>query len=62
MNNLELNIPILIFIAGAALYLLAPSGLFSAFSANEIHKTALLMESIGVTTAFVVFYRDKIAF
>ena len=62
MNILELNISVLIFIAGAALFLIAPSGLFSLFNANEIHQTALLIESIGVTTAFIVFCRDKITF
>ena len=60
MNNLELNIPVSIFIAGAILFLLAPSGLFSSFNASEIHKTALLIESIGVTTAFIVYCRDKV--
>ena len=62
MNNLELNIPLSIFIAGAALFLIAPSGLFSSLSANEIHKAALLIESIGVSTAFIVFCRDIISF
>jgi hypothetical protein len=62
MNNLELNIPLSIFISGAALFLLAPSGLFSSFSANEIHKIALMIESIGITTAFIVFCRDTITF
>lgn len=61
MNNLELNIPISIFIAGAALFLLAPSGLLSSFNASDVHKTALVLESIGVTAAFMVFYRGKLS-
>ena len=59
MKKLELNIPMSIFISGAALFLLAPSGLFSSFNANDLHKTALLIEAIGVTTAFVVYYRES---
>lgn len=60
MNNLNFNIPVSIFILGAILFLLAPLGLFSSFNANQIYMAALLIESIGVTTALVVFYRDKI--
>ncbi len=60
MKKLELNIPLAIFIAGAALFLLAPSGLLSTFSANEVYKAALLIESIGVTTVFIVYYRESL--
>ena len=59
MNNLELNIPMLIFIAGAALFLLAPVTPFSSFNANDLHKTALLLQSIGVTACFLVFCRSE---
>ncbi|MFT5350074.1 MAG: hypothetical protein ACI909_001660 [Planctomycetota bacterium] len=59
MNKLELNISVSIFIIGAALFLLAPSGVFSSVNTDEIHMTALLIESIGVTTATVVFLREK---
>ena len=60
MNNLNINIPVSIFLVGAVLFLLAPLGLFSSFSTNDIYTTGLFIESIGVTTGFVVIYRDKI--
>ena len=60
MNNLELNISVSIFITGAALFLLAPSGILSSFNTDEMHMTALMIESLGLTTALVVFFREKI--
>ena len=60
MNKLNLNIPVVIFIIGAVLFLLAPLGLFSSFGVNNMYIAGLLVESIGVTTALVIFYRDKI--
>lgn len=58
MKNLEFDVSMSIFIAGAVLFLLASSGLVSAFNANDIHKTALTVESIGLTTAFIVYFRE----
>ena len=60
MNKLNFNIPVMIFIVGAVLFLIAPFGLFKTFSSNDIYLAALLIESIGVTASVVVFYRDKI--
>lgn len=60
MNNLDFNIPVLIFIAGAILFLLAPVGLIPAFNTNQLYFAALLTESIGVTVAFVVYFREKL--
>ena len=61
MNSINFNIPVMIFVFGAVVFLLAPLGLFSSFSTNNLYITGLLIESIGVTTALVIFYRDKIA-
>lgn len=60
MNNLNFNIPVIIFIAGAILFLLAPLGVFQSFNSNEIYIAALFIESIGVTTALLVYHRDKL--
>ncbi len=60
MNNLNFNIPVIIFIVGAILFLLAPLGWLSSFSSNETYMAALFIETIGVTTALVVYYRDKL--
>ena len=59
MNNFELNIPVSIFIVGAILFLLAPLMSISSFSANEMHKLALVLESIGVSATAIVFFREK---
>ncbi len=60
MNNLDFNIPVVIFITGAVLFLVAPLGLLPMLNTNQVYITALLFESIGVTVALLVFYRDKI--
>lgn len=60
MNTLNFNIPVSIFIAGAILFLLAPLGLFSSFGTNNMYITGLFIESIGVTTALIIFYREKL--
>ena len=60
MNNLNLNIPLSIFLAGAILFLLAPLELFDSYTTHEIFMTGLLIELIGITAGLIVFYRYKI--
>ena len=60
MKNLNLSVPLFIFIFGAVLFLLAPLGLFTPFSTNNLYVMGLFIESIGVTTGFIVVYREKI--
>ena len=60
MKNVNLNIPVSIFVLGAILFLIAPLGLFPSFTANQIYLASLLVESTGITVGFVMYFRDKI--
>lgn len=60
MKNLNLNIPITVFLVGAILFLLAPLKLFDSYNVHEIFMTGLLIEFVGITAGLFMFYRQKI--
>lgn len=60
MKNLNLNVALIIFLAGTVLFLLAPLKLFDSYTAHEIFTTGLLIELVGITASMVVFYMNKI--
>jgi hypothetical protein len=60
MNNMNSNLPVIIFMLGAIVFLLAPLQVISSFSANDLYITGLLLESIGVAMSLVSFCSDKI--
>lgn len=60
MNNLNLNIPLSIIAVGVMLFLLAPLGLTSQFTIQEISMTGLLIELAGILVGSIVFYRHKV--
>ena len=60
MNNLNLNIPVSIFLVGVILFLFAPLGLFSSYTIQEISMAGLLIELVGIISGLIVFYRYKI--
>lgn len=61
MNKIDFNIPVLIFIVGAIMFLLAPLELFRIFNSNQLYLYALMVESLGVTMAFIVYFREKLS-
>ena len=60
MNNLNINVPLTIFLAGAILFLLAPLKLFDSYTISEIFTTGLFIEMVGITASLAVFYINKI--
>ena len=60
MDKLDFNISLMIFALGAGLFVVAPLGLFGKALTNDFYLMALSLQSIGVVTALVVFFRDEI--
>ena len=60
MDKLDFNISLMIFALGAGLFLIAPLGLLGKAFTNDLYLMALSLQSIGVVTALVVFFRDEI--
>lgn len=60
MDKLEFNIGISLFVVGAIIFLLAPSGLLASFRTDDLSLTGLFIESIGIVSILVVHFRDKI--
>ena len=60
MNNLNINIPLSIIIVGIMLFLLAPVGLTSEFTIQEISIAGLLIELTGIILGSIMFYRHKV--
>ncbi len=61
MNKLDFNISLAVFMLGAALFVFVPLGSFSAAFTNDLYLFALCLESTGVVTALIVYFRDDIA-
>ncbi len=60
MDKLQSNTPLYIFAAGAIIFLLAPFELIPAFTSQKTAMTGLVIESIGITTGLLSFFKDKI--
>lgn len=60
MNNLNLNIPISVFLVGAMLFLFAPIESFYAYSSQEISMAGLLIELVGISLGLIMFFRYKV--
>ena len=61
MDKLDFNISLTVFMLGAALFFVIPMGSFSAAFTNDLYLLALCLESTGVVTALIVYFRDDIA-
>ncbi len=61
MDKLDFNISLAVFMLGAVLFFVVPMGSFSAAFTNDLYLLALCLESTGVVTALIVYFRDDIA-
>lgn len=59
MNKLHYNMPLMIFVTGAVVFLLAPLTLVPMFTTAELAMTGLFIEALGIATGFVWFLREK---
>ena len=59
MNKLHYNIPLMIFAAGAVVFLLAPLNIIPTLTSAEVALTGLFIEAMGIATGFIWFLRDK---
>ncbi len=59
MNKLHYNIPLMIFVAGAVVFLLAPFNIIPTLTSAEFALTGLFIEAMGIATGFVWYLRDK---
>lgn len=60
MNNINLNIPLSIISVGIMLFLLAPAGLTSQFTIQEMSMTGLMIELLGIIAGSIALYRHKV--
>lgn len=59
MNKLHYNLPLMIFIIGAVVFLLAPLTMVPMLNTPELAMTGLFIEAMGIATGFVWFLREK---
>jgi hypothetical protein len=60
MYKLNLNIPLIIFLAGAILFLLAPVLVFDSYTTHEILITGITIQMVGLTASLIEFFRFKV--